>query len=356
MGAPALRLTAVCKEFGGTTAVDGVDLEVRDGEFFSLLGPSGSGKTTLLRLVAGFEHPTAGRVELAGHDVTGRPPHRRDVHTVFQDYALFPQMTVEQNVAYALTVRGVRKAERLARAHEALETVRLAGYGGRRPAQLSGGQRQRVALARALVDRPALLLLDEPLGALDLKLRQEMQTELKQLQRLTGISFLLVTHDQEEALTLSDRIAVLQGGRIEQIGTPAEVYERPATAFVAGFVGDTNLLTGQDAVRVVGRPGTYSLRPERVRLVAADAAGAAGAAYTQAAPDLPGPGERAVRGRIADIVYAGPHARVRVDLDGGGRITAALRGDDPVPGGPGTPVLALWRDESAYPVPDLTQD
>ncbi|MGP3925773.1 ABC transporter ATP-binding protein [Streptomyces sp. 8N616] len=336
----ALRLAGVRKQFGDVTAVAGVDLDIRDGEFFSLLGPSGSGKTTLLRLVAGFERPTAGRIELAGRDVTALPPHRRDVHTVFQDYALFPHMNVEQNVAYALTVRGVRRAERLARAREALETVRLAGYGPRRPAQLSGGQRQRVALARALVDRPRVLLLDEPLGALDLKLRQRMQTELGEVQRTTGVTFLLVTHDQEEALTMSDRIAVVEGGRIEQVGTPAEVYERPATAFVAGFVGDTNLLRGPDALRLVGRPGTYSIRPERIRLAAPDG--------------KPGPGEHSAPGRIADVVYAGAHTRVRIDLDGGGRITAVLRSGDRTPGGAGSEVLALWPDEAPYEVPDLT--
>lgn len=229
MEATAIRLQGLRKAFGETTAVAGVDLDIADGEFFSMLGPSGSGKTTVLRMIAGFESPTAGRIELAGQEVTGLAPFERDVHTVFQDYALFPHMTVEQNVAYGLKVRKVPKAERLQQAREALADVRLEGFGARRPSQLSGGQRQRVALARALVGRPRVLLLDEPLGALDLKLREQMQVELKAIQREVGITFVFVTHDQEEALTMSDRIAVFNQGRIEQVGTPAEIYERPAT-------------------------------------------------------------------------------------------------------------------------------
>ena len=236
-------------------AVDGIDLDVRDGEFFSMLGPSGSGKTTMLRMIAGFELPTAGRVLLHGADVTTVPPFDRDVNTVFQDYALFPHMTVGDNVAYGLMVRKVAKAERAARVTEALRMVRLEGYEERKPGQLSGGQRQRVALARALVNRPRVLLLDEPLGALDLKLREEMQIELKAIQQQVGITFIYVTHDQEEALTMSDRLAVFNHGRIEQVGAPAEVYERPATRFVAGFVGTSNLLTGDVAEAIIGRPG-----------------------------------------------------------------------------------------------------
>ena len=237
-------------------AVDGVDLEIRDGEFFSMLGPSGSGKTTTLRMIAGFELPTSGRVLLHGEDVTKRPPFERDVNTVFQDYALFPHMSIGDNVAYGLTVRKVPKAERERRVGEALGMVRLTGYERRRPAQLSGGQRQRVALARALVNRPRVLLLDEPLGALDLKLREEMQLELKAIQQEVGITFVYVTHDQEEALTMSDRLAVFNLGRIEQLGTPADLYERPATAFVAGFVGTSNLLRGDAAQTLVGSDGT----------------------------------------------------------------------------------------------------
>ncbi|MEU9121469.1 ABC transporter ATP-binding protein [Streptomyces sp. NPDC048506] len=344
VAAPAVRLTAVSKDFGPLRAVEHAELTIGQGEFFSLLGPSGSGKTTLLRLIAGFERPTAGRIELAGRDVTALPPSRRDVHTVFQDYALFPHMTVEQNVAYALTVAGVRKPERLARAREALRTVRLDGHGPRRPAQLSGGQRQRVALARALIDGPGLLLLDEPLGALDLRLRQEMQRELRHIQRATGVTFLLVTHDQEEALTLSDRLAVLDHGRIVQTGPPLEIYDRPATAFVAGFVGTTNLLSGPAAVRVVGTPGTYSIRPERIRLAAPDG------------PDgAPGPDERCLPGRITDIAHAGAHTRFVVRLDGGDDRLTALRLNStelPATTRPDAPVHLLWNVNDVLAVPD----
>ncbi|WP_262705176.1 MULTISPECIES: ABC transporter ATP-binding protein [Streptomyces] len=341
----AVRLDAVTKDFGTVRAVDAVDLTVHEGEFFSLLGPSGSGKTTLLRLVAGFEQPTAGRIELAGDDVTATPPHRRDAHTVFQDYALFPHMSVEQNVAYALTVRGVRKAERLARAREALTTVRLDGFATRRPAELSGGQRQRVALARALVDRPAVLLLDEPLGALDLALRQEMQTELKELQRTTGITFLLVTHDQDEALTMSDRIAVVRDGRIEQTGPPVEVYERPATAFVAGFVGTTNLLRGEAAVRVVGRPGTYSIRPERILLTEPVEPPAEAAVSAD--------GRRTVTGRVTDIVHAGAHTRFTIALPHGDRLTVLRQNLTGLPQSarPDGEIGLSWDEKDAFPVP-----
>ncbi|MER6308651.1 ABC transporter ATP-binding protein [Streptomyces sp. NPDC001657] len=341
---PAVRLTAVSKYFGAVRAVDSAELTIRQGEFFALLGPSGSGKTTLLRLIAGFERPTSGRIELAGREVTALPPSRRDVHTVFQDYALFPHMSVEQNVAYALTVAGVGKAERRARAREALRTVRLDDLGPRRPAQLSGGQRQRVALARALIDDPGLLLLDEPLGALDLQLRQEMQRELQRIQRATGVTFLLVTHDQEEALTLSDRLAVLDRGRIVQTGPPLEIYDRPATAFVAGFVGTTNLLRDQAAVRVVGAPGTYSIRPERIRIAAPEG------------PDgVPGPGERCVPGRIAEIAYAGAHTRFVIRLDAGDDRLTALRLNSaglPEAARPGAAVHLLWDATDALPVPD----
>ncbi|WP_199572581.1 ABC transporter ATP-binding protein [Streptomyces murinus] len=305
----AIRLHDLRKSFGETAAVAGVDLEIRDGEFFSMLGPSGSGKTTVLRLVAGFETPDAGRIELAGQEVTGLAPFERDVHTVFQDYALFPHMTVEQNVAYALKIRKVPKAQRLARAREALAEVRLQGYGARRPAQLSGGQRQRVALARALVGRPRVLLLDEPLGALDLKLREQMQGELKALQREVGITFVFVTHDQEEALTMSDRIAVFDRGRIAQVGTPAEIYERPATPFVASFVGTSNLLDGEVARRLVGAPGTYNIRPEKIRV-------------RKESAEADEPEHTTATGLVADVVYLGDTTRLLVDLDGGGRLTA----------------------------------
>ena len=267
----AVRLESVEKHYGDVVAVAGVDLEVRDGEFFSMLGPSGSGKTTTLRMIAGFELPTAGRILLHGADVTAIPPFDRDVNTVFQDYALFPHMTVGDNVAYGLVVRKVAKADRVSRVTEALRMVRLEGYEKRKPSQLSGGQRQRVALARALVNRPRVLLLDEPLGALDLKLREEMQIELKAIQQAVGITFIYVTHDQEEALTMSDRLAVFNQGRIEQIGAPAEVYERPATRFVAGFVGTSNLLAGDVAERIIGSAGTFTIRPEKIRLAEPDA-------------------------------------------------------------------------------------
>jgi putative spermidine/putrescine transport system ATP-binding protein len=264
--ADAVSLRDLGRRFGDVTAVHGIDLDIRDGEFFSMLGPSGSGKTTVLRLIAGFESPDTGSVYLDGVDVTRKAPFERDVNTVFQDYALFPHMNVRDNVAYGLRVRGVAKARRRQLADEALTRVRLDSHGDRKPTQLSGGQRQRVALARALVIGPRVLLLDEPLGALDLKLREQMQVELKGLQRDVGITFVFVTHDQDEALTMSDRIAVFNAGRIEQVGTPSEVYEHPASQFVAGFVGTANLITGSTAQRLVGRPGTFSVRPEKIRI------------------------------------------------------------------------------------------
>jgi putative spermidine/putrescine transport system ATP-binding protein len=301
-----VRLVGVTKSFGDVVAVDDIELDIADGEFFALLGPSGSGKTTLLRLIAGFELPKAGAILLHGTDVTRLPPFDRDVNTVFQDYALFPHMTVEQNVAYGLMVRRVAKQERRRRVEEALATVRLSGYGRRKPSQLSGGQRQRVALARALVNRPRVLLLDEPLGALDLKLREEMQVELKAIQRDVGITFVFVTHDQHEALTMSDRIAVFNHGRIEQVGTPAEVYEHPATAFVAGFVGTSNLLTGAVAAGVAGREGSFTVRPEKITL------GEPG--------DAVGADEVAAAGVIRDVQYLGSDTRFLVTLDAGSEL------------------------------------
>jgi putative spermidine/putrescine transport system ATP-binding protein len=298
--APAIALTGLRKSFGDTIAVDGIDLEIRDGEFFSMLGPSGSGKTTVLRMIAGFEQPSAGTVALAGLDVTRAAPFQRDVSTVFQDYALFPHLSVRQNVEYGLAVRKVGRAERRTRAEQALAGVQMAGFGDRKPGQLSGGQRQRVALARALVVRPRVLLLDEPLGALDLKLRQQMQVELKQLQRDAGITFVFVTHDQEEALTMSDRIAVFHNGRIAQVGTAAEIYERPQTEFVAGFVGTSTVLTGRAAAEIVGAEGTFAVRPERIRM-----------------------GEAGAAGTIAEVVYLGATTRYLIDLDAGPRITAS---------------------------------
>jgi putative spermidine/putrescine transport system ATP-binding protein len=308
----AVRLAGLRKVFHGdggseVVAVDGIDLEVRDGEFFAMLGPSGSGKTTVLRMIAGFESPTSGAVHLGGRDVTRDAPFDRDVNTVFQDYALFPHMSVAQNVGYGLMVKGVGKSERRARASEALASVRLEGYGDRRPRQLSGGQRQRVALARALVNRPRVLLLDEPLGALDLKLREQMQVELKAIQRDVGITFLFVTHDQDEALTMSDRIAVFNGGRIEQVGTAHEVYERPASAFVAGFVGSSNVLVGDAARRLVGDEAAVSVRPERVR-VGADVEG-----------------DVVADGVVTEVVYSGATSRVLVRLDAGADMSALVQ-------------------------------
>jgi putative spermidine/putrescine transport system ATP-binding protein len=296
--APDVRLVGISKTYGDVVAVDAVDVSVARGEFFTLLGPSGSGKTTTLRLIAGFERPDAGRIELAGTDVTRRAPYERDVNTVFQDYALFPHMSVAENVGYGLRVKRVPRRDRSRRVEEALEMVQLSGLGKRRPVQLSGGQRQRVALARSIVNRPQVLLLDEPLGALDLKLRQEMQLFLKSLQQDLEITFLYVTHDQEEALTMSDRLAVFNQGRIEQVGTPAEVYEHPATEFVAGFVGVSN---------VVERDGRrFTIRPEKIHLLAED----------EPAPR----GDVVEPGQVREVVYAGMVTRYHVELDRGGEL------------------------------------
>ena len=293
-----VRLEDVRKSYGDVVAVDGVELDIAAGEFFTLLGPSGSGKTTTLRLIAGFELPDGGRVLLQGGDVTHDPPYARDVNTVFQDYALFPHMTIADNVAYGLRVKGIGKAERQERVEEMLERMRLPTVGDRKPSQLSGGQRQRVALARALVNRPKVLLLDEPLGALDLKLRQEMQLFLKSLQQDLGITFIYVTHDQDEALTMSDRLAVFDKGRIEQIGSPAEVYEHPASAFVAGFVGVSN---------VIERDGRrFAVRPEKIRMTN-NGDGSLTNAHKES-------------GHIRDVVYAGMVTRYLIDLDRGGEL------------------------------------
>ncbi len=305
--APAVRFVNVSRHFGEVKAVDGVSLDINDGEFFSLLGPSGSGKTTCLRLVAGFEQPTAGSIQLHGEEVANLPPYERDVNTVFQDYALFPHMTVGENIAYGLMIKRVPKPERDKRLGEMLELVRLPGLAGRRPSQLSGGQRQRVALARALINRPRVLLLDEPLGALDLKLRQQMQIELKAIQRQVRITFVFVTHDQEEALTMSDRLAVFNLGKIEQIGSPAEVYEHPATAFVAGFVGVSNLISGEIAKAITGSPQTFSIRPEKIHL--------------RDRGDAVSGEEYSVEGRIRDVIYLGMHTRYLVELNGGSDLT-----------------------------------
>jgi putative spermidine/putrescine transport system ATP-binding protein len=301
-----VRLDGVQKRFGDVLAVARVDLDVYAGEFFSILGPSGSGKTTCLRIIAGFEAPTEGRVMLGGRDVTRLAPYERDVNTVFQDYALFPHMTVGENVEYGLKVKKVPRHVRERRLAEAFRMVRLEGFERRKPSQLSGGQRQRVALARALVNQPSVLLLDEPLGALDLKLRQEMQIELKAIQQRVGLTFVYVTHDQEEALTMSDRLAVMNAGHIEQVGTPAEVYEQPATGFVAGFVGVSNVLSGRAAREVAGSDGPITVRPEKIRLSEPDAR-----VRRQ---------DCSLTGRVREAVYVGALTRYIVDLDVGGEL------------------------------------
>jgi putative spermidine/putrescine transport system ATP-binding protein len=324
--AAAVRLTGIRRAFGDVVAVDGVDLEIATGEFFTMLGPSGSGKTTTLRVIAGFERPDAGHVELSGVDVTRTAPSERDVNTVFQDYALFPHMTVLDNVEYGLRVRGMRRSERRAKADEVLERVRLPHVGGRRPAELSGGQRQRVALARAIVNSPSVLLLDEPLGALDLKLRQEMQVFLKELQRELGITFVYVTHDQEEALTMSDRLAVFNNGRIEQIGTPADVYEHPETEFVAGFVGVSNVLVRE------GR--RFTIRPEKIAMT--------------------GDGGSGEPGVVREVIYLGMVTRYIVDLAAGGSLVVVQQNletsSQQALEAQGRRVRLSWRPEHTYEI------
>jgi putative spermidine/putrescine transport system ATP-binding protein len=329
--APDIRLRGLVKRYGDLVAVDGIDLDVARGEFFTLLGPSGSGKTTTLRMIAGFERPDGGSVELAGRDVSQLPPFQRDVNTVFQDYALFPHLSVADNIGYGLRVRKVPREQRRKRVGDALEMVRLPGLGGRRPAQLSGGQRQRVALARAIVNRPQVLLLDEPLGALDLKLRQEMQVELKQIQQEVGITFVYVTHDQEEALTMSDRLAVFNHGRIEQVGAPAEVYERPGSEFIAGFVGVSNLLERG------GRK--FTIRPEKVRLL-----------------DGPHDGLHTEAGVVRDVAYAGMITRYLVDLAHGGELHVVRQNLETTSSQAleqqGREVTVGWSEEHTYAIPE----
>ena len=299
----AIVLRGVSKTFGSVTAVDQVNLDVFDGEFLTLLGPSGSGKTTVLRMIAGFEPMTTGSIFLDGKDVTGVPAFERDVNTVFQDYALFPHMTVKENVGYGLKVKGVARELRKMRVNEILDVVQLVGFAERKPNQLSGGQRQRVALARALVNQPKILLLDEPLGALDLKLREEMQVELKSIQRRLGITFVYVTHDQGEALSMSDRVAVFNRGRIEQIDSPRAIYEHPETSFVAGFVGITNLFSGERAQKLVGRQGVFTLRPEHVDISSTSVGGFKS-------------------GTILSIQYLGAESRIYCEVAGFGTVVA----------------------------------
>ena len=329
---PLIEIRGLSKAFGSVKAVDGVDLDINAGEFLTLLGPSGSGKTTVLRMIAGFEDPDTGTINLNGNDITHLPPYERDVNTVFQDYALFPHMDVITNIEYGLRVKKVDKKERRAKALEALEQVRLSGYENRKPSQLSGGQRQRVALARALVNRPSVLLLDEPLGALDLKLRQQMQIELKELQREVGITFIFVTHDQEEALTMSDRIAVFDKGKIQQLDRPAAIYERPTNEFVAGFVGVSNLISGSAAQSLLGQSGTFTVRPEKIQI--SDSAGAAGT--------------------IKEVEYLGPATRFIVDLDAGVRLVVLKQNSEEsaseVMNMRGKKIKLSWEKESEYRV------
>jgi len=317
----AIHFDHVARYFGDVHAVDDVTFDIFDGEFFTMLGPSGSGKTTCLRLIAGFDTATAGRIMLHDRDVSQLPPYERDVNTVFQDYALFPHMSVADNIGYGLMIRNVSKPEREQRVHEMLDLVQLAGFEKRRPAQLSGGQRQRVALARALINRPRVLLLDEPLGALDLKLRQQMQIELKAIQQKVGITFVFVTHDQEEALTMSDRIAVFNRGKVEQIGTPQEMYEHPTTQFVAGFLGTTNLL------------GQASIRPEKIRILKVN----------ESAPT----GMQSARGVVRDVVYLGTFTRYLVSLDSNTDVIVIAQNTGAQPHTRGQNVMLAWSPEHA---------
>ncbi|ASV37048.1 polyamine ABC transporter ATP-binding protein [Pseudomonas sp. NS1(2017)] len=337
----AVQFTHVSRQFGEVKAVDRVSIDIQDGEFFSMLGPSGSGKTTCLRLIAGFEQPSAGSIRIHGEEAAGLPPYQRDVNTVFQDYALFPHMNVRDNVAYGLKVKGVGKAERLNRAEEALAMVALGGYGDRKPVQLSGGQRQRVALARALVNRPRVLLLDEPLGALDLKLREQMQSELKKLQRQLGITFIFVTHDQTEALSMSDRVAVFNKGRIEQVDTPRNLYMKPATSFVAEFVGTSNVIRGELAQRLSGNAQPFSIRPEHVRF----AEGPLGA------------GEVEISGLLHDIQYQGSATRYELKLENGQPLNISRANNqwlDTTAGHQvGQTLTARWAREAMVPLTDI---
>jgi putative spermidine/putrescine transport system ATP-binding protein len=321
-------LSNLTKKYGEVVAVAGIDLEIAQGEFFTMLGPSGSGKTTTLRMIAGFEDPSSGTIELAGEDVSGVPPYDRAVNTVFQDYALFPHMSVGENVEYGLKVARTGKAERAVRRDEALEMVRLPGYADRKPGDLSGGQRQRVALARAIVNRPKVLLLDEPLGALDLKLREEMQSELKTIQGEVGITFVYVTHDQDEALTMSDRIAVFNNGRIEQVSPPLELYEHPANEFVAGFVGVSNLIE-RDGRRM-------TVRPEKIELLE---------------PGAQADHLQTESGRIVDVSYAGSVTRFTVQLERGEKLQVVRQNVESASSGAlpaqGNEVLVGWQPEHA---------
>jgi spermidine/putrescine transport system ATP-binding protein len=364
-GAPEIRLVDLAKHFRDVRAVDGVSLDIGAGEFFSLLGPSGCGKTTTLRMIGGFELPTGGRIELRGRDVTNDPPDKRPVNMVFQNYALFPHLDVGENIAFGLRRKNVDKADIKRRVHEALDLVHLAGYEKRKPNQLSGGQQQRVALARALVNRPNVLLLDEPLGALDLKLRKQLQVELKRVQTEVGNTFVYVTHDQEEALTMSDRIAVMNRGKVEQLGSPEELYEHPTTRFVADFIGTTNLLTGAvesadgaagtawvrleggdtcvvaGAGLAVGRTVELSVRPESVDIKAANGR----------SPDGPDP----IRGTVEQVAYLGGNVQYQVRTNGGLSITAlAPKAEQRLP--VGSDVDVAWPPSEALVLAGRSDD
>ncbi|WP_112322284.1 ABC transporter ATP-binding protein [Oceanibium sediminis] len=320
----AVAFRKVSRHYGPVRAVDAVNLEVAEGEFFAMLGPSGSGKTTCLRLIAGFEKPTAGEIEIFGKPSATVPPYRRPVNTVFQDYALFPHLNVRDNVAYGLMIAGMGKAERHAAADAALEMVAMPGYAERKPSALSGGQRQRVALARALVNKPKVLLLDEPLGALDLKLREQMQVELKGLQRQLGITFVFVTHDQGEALSMADRVAVFSEGRIQQVGRPEDIYDRPETPFVADFVGSSNVLPPEMVARLTGRKAHASLRPEAVHLQS----------------------EGGLEARVTGQAFLGAVTRLTLDV-AGTPLSALLQKGQPVPA-TGDSVRIGWDEDALH--------
>jgi putative spermidine/putrescine transport system ATP-binding protein len=341
-GVSAISITGLNKSFDNVQAVVDLNLEISQGEFFSMLGPSGSGKTTVLRILAGFETASSGKVLLEGTDVTDLAPFDRDVNTVFQDYALFPHMSIQKNVEYGLKARKISKPKRAKLASQAIDSVKLSHLADRLPHQLSGGQRQRIALARALVLRPKVLLLDEPLGALDKQLREEMQVELKRIQREAGITFIFVTHDQEEAMRMSDRIAVFNAGRIEQIGTPAEVYENPATEFVAGFLGVSNLLSGEDARQLLGSADLVNIRPERIKILPENS--------------KPLAGEISVRATIVDIAYTGANTLYTLEGPNGLRLVATRLNQEMSGASQGLDwsdkVLATFRKEHVAKIPN----
>jgi putative spermidine/putrescine transport system ATP-binding protein len=336
-----IEIRDLAKSFGNVKAVDDISLDIESGEFITLLGPSGSGKTTVLRMIAGFEDPDAGSIKLNGEDITHLPPFDRDVNTVFQDYALFPHMSVQENVEYGLRTRKVPKAERAKQALEAIASVKLEETVNRLPHQLSGGQRQRIALARALVLRPRVLLLDEPLGALDRQLREEMQVELKKIQRDAGITFVFVTHDQEEAMRMSDRIVVFNSGRIEQVGTPEQVYEEPRTNFVAGFLGTANIFSVDVAQKFLGAATTVSIRPERIRL--------------QAPETKIDKSETSVKGTVQEAAFVGANTIYILETDFGVKLTVRktnteLLGQDNSFVA-GDQVMAVWRNSHVAQIP-----